>query len=588
MPKQRGRKLQDFQSLATLLPEGTISTELASAGEGLKLPQLNQSPLLQLKVEDFKTDPKNRDLPEPIFVQAIEAEKGCQAIYDYLDQRLQQLADKIVKVEFSWRLRVGGLPGFRDLLLPAMHPVYGVPYIPASSIKGVVRAWAEQQDAEIQAQVKDMFGYLNMSSNASQEDSASIGKIQFLDAFPTAQCLSLDLANPQWHWDKDNVLYNPEPHALLSLNNVTLLIGIKVTGRGSQQDIATVEEWIRAAMKLGIGSRVSAGYGRARGELILTDTTSIHEFSLWSQGMYGINTNNPELRTVAMRGVLRYWFRAVALGLFDPQTVKTLESRLFGTLEPKAICGSLRVSLASVTSSGNDVMTVTGKIQLEANTALELHLAQSLLKLAFSLSGVGRGSRRPLHWNNNRLRGCHWELTELNLAMSTSDWQQLLTTVMDTMKSVQKSLPDCGSSSARIIQSDKRSQDVLNQRAHVYLIKCEGVKHPKAVKESEWRNIGAKYQVIGEGLQLLYSNPKYKGKSMGNPGNPNVGGAVTREDVSIPSYVLIKSIFPSEGKPYQVVTIFDVDGHSDRAAFADAVKVKGGIMVWPLPQQSRQ
>ena len=73
------------------------------------------------------------------------AERECQEIYDRFQQRTEMLTEKqginfIAK--FPWRLRVGGNRGFRELLLPVFHPVFVIPYIPASSLKGAARAWA--------------------------------------------------------------------------------------------------------------------------------------------------------------------------------------------------------------------------------------------------------------------------------------------------------------------------------------------------------------------------------------------------------------------------------------------------------------
>jgi CRISPR-associated protein Cmr6 len=587
--KERNAGLQGLQALQLLkadLPELMDTAQEEQVG----FPQLVKSPLQELKLCHFEIDGKDRELPESIFNQAIMAEENLAPLYEYLGQRIKQLADVTLTVVFPWRLRVGGLPGFRDLLLPAMHPVYGVPYVPASSIKGVVRAWAKQQDDAIKGQVNDVFGYIDGNS---KDDPGSIGKVQFFDAFPSAKCLDKDMANPQWHWSEQGVTYDPQPHVLLSLQNTTLTIGLKTTGRGTPTDVKLVEKWLREALKLGIGSRVSAGYGRSRGQ-INSPLTSEHSFELWSQGMYGATPpmkangykkEDVEFRPSAIRGVLRYWFRAIGLGLYDAETVKMLEGKLFGTIQPTAVRGSLRISIDAEEKS-YDPLHVSGKIRLETSSEEDLKFAQALLSVAFSLSGFGRGSRRPLHWNTNQLRGCHGELGDTPMAMDRVPWRQMLEDARSALKILVEDDEELKPNAPSIYRIQDRTQDVLNESAHIYLLKCGKVKHPKVVKSDEWRSIGSSYHVTGEGLQLLYSSGDYKGRSSDRdglkPGNPNVGGAVNREDGSIPSYILIKSIFPAVGDPYQVVTVFDVDGHADRAAFANAIKGKGGLKVWPL------
>jgi CRISPR-associated protein Cmr6 len=268
MANQKPRKsgLEALEQFRGLVPIGEDAE--ADTQESLEYPYLNCSPLQVLKQTSFRKD-KDRELPDPIFEKTIAAEKNVAVLYDYLSQKLEALADKTLKIKFPWRLRVGGLPGFRELLLPAMHPVYGVPYVPASSLKGVVRAWAEQQGEPIRSQVRSMLGYLDMDA---KENAASLGKVQFLDAFPTGTCLSIDVANPQWHWPKEGtppsalkVEFKPEPHSLLSLNDPTLHIGLKATRLGSKEHAEIVATWVEEALKSGLGSRLSAGYGYANG-----------------------------------------------------------------------------------------------------------------------------------------------------------------------------------------------------------------------------------------------------------------------------------------------------------------------------------
>ncbi|MFO5474817.1 MAG: RAMP superfamily CRISPR-associated protein, partial [Dolichospermum sp.] len=127
-----------------------------------------------------------------ILRETVAAEQGCNQIYTKLYQRTLQLAngkENTVSVSFNWRMRIGGTRGFRELLLPVLHPIFGIPYIPASTLKGAARAWARKNDAP--ARVQELLGMLNGRN-------AKAAKIEFLDAFPTKHCLSIDVATPQW------------------------------------------------------------------------------------------------------------------------------------------------------------------------------------------------------------------------------------------------------------------------------------------------------------------------------------------------------------------------------------------------------
>ncbi|MGB3296627.1 MAG: RAMP superfamily CRISPR-associated protein, partial [Phormidesmis sp.] len=291
-----------------------------------------KSPLQKLIFAACQTDDERTDALKKT---AYEEKSSCDSLYKALTARTESLADKTVSATFPWRLKVGGLRGFQELLLPAFHPVYGIPYVPSSSLKGMLKGWAKKALPEESEKIREIFGYLE------GEESAT-ARVQILDAFPTKPCLSTDIANPQWHWDSNQqVKYKPEPHPMLSMRDVTLVIGLKRTSLGRAEDVITACTWLeKALLTEGLGGRVSAGYGRAQKVNKKQRTASspryvasTHPFELWSEGMYGISTKDPEFRTVSVRGILRYWFRAFALGLYSPQACQALENNFFGSLE---------------------------------------------------------------------------------------------------------------------------------------------------------------------------------------------------------------------------------------------------------------
>ncbi|QLE59755.1 RAMP superfamily CRISPR-associated protein [Nostoc sp. TCL26-01] len=546
-----------------------------------------ESPLQVLKFEELDKDAKDIKL---VLKDVKQAEETCEPIYKCLLERIKTLAHETLEVEFPWRLRVGGMRGFQDLLLPALHPVYGVPYIPASSLKGAIKAWAKKNPDKVKvADIDRTLGYL-------EGDEASIGTVQILDAFPTQPCLSLDIANPQWKWEGEKVKYGAVPHHLLSMEKPKLVIGIALTSRNlkHQDDVQIVKQWLQQALLEGIGSRVSTGYGRLNFDTSLR-YQSQHEFQLWTQGMYGFEpptkANNykgiPEFRPTAIRGMLRYWFRAIALGIYSPQECKTLEGKLFGTLEgklsgdvkPRAIEGSYRmgVNWQEIKGNGSTIPDFyKGNIILEAKEQQHLELIEKILQLSSHLAGIGRGARRPLHRNNGRLRGCYWQLSNFQLIANTEVWQQHLSKINNLFQEVQA--PQQSPRDGEPGTPKARYQDVLNENAHIYLVPCSGMTHPRSIRD--WSLNGSTLAVLGQALELLYSSNRYKGERETSKGvlegNPWVGGKL-----EIPSFVVIKSNFPSDKRAYQVVTIFGVN-NSDRQLFANELKkLNGAILVYP-------
>ena len=575
--------------------------------ESWDMPTGKQIPLQVLKLDDsvqrHYQQMSDDERMQSLLKATALADQDWQPLYTALCSRVKSLATvletdesgkinrSIVVADFPGYTRVGGLPGFRERLLPVMHPIYGIPYIPASSIKGTLRSWARSTG---QQDIDRLLGYL-------KGNTAAIAAVQILDAFPMQPCLKADVATPQWKWDGESVKYGPAPHQLLSLENLKLQIGLQKTSRGTIEDVRTVLGWLREALLSdGLGSRTSAGYGRA--SIVDGNTSpsirtgdrviSRHKFEFWSQGMYGLTPpsqgnhyqGETEFRTTAVRGMLRYWFRAVAIGLFPPAHCQTLEHILFGTLEPKARHGHVRISVSHLEDTPGDQRTphhVSGTIVLEARTKAELTLLQQLLCLATHLGGIGRGSRRPLHINqdgNRRdLRGCYWQLTEtaMQLAADVAKWNQLLNDLrthfatvkeqafanleleelreLERFRAVGKGSP--GSSEGN------RLQDVLNSDTRIYLLKTQTVKLPSTPGWDEPRYRGA-------ALEFFYSSG-YKGVNQARQGNAEVGGKL-----GTPSFVWISSNHLRDAEQaYQVITVFGAN-QSDRAEFCRKLEEK--------------
>jgi CRISPR-associated protein Cmr6 len=113
---------------------------------------------------------------------------------DYCDRlkRLNQRTEVIAgqgntfEVKCPWRIRVGGHRGPESILLPAFDAL-GMPYIPASTLRGIARTQAIREIvtskkinwSAAEQQVARYFGSIE-ANNA--EDCA--GKVVFVDAYP--------------------------------------------------------------------------------------------------------------------------------------------------------------------------------------------------------------------------------------------------------------------------------------------------------------------------------------------------------------------------------------------------------------------
>lgn len=163
------------------------------------------------------------------------------------------------------------------------HPTLGVPYLPASSVKGLVRGWIEWNGTGHQhhADLKNWFG-----SQTKSEVSEQAGWFIFFDALPTVPVqLAADVMTP--HYDKwyeqggdatkntdaDTVpadWHSPIPVTFLTVKKATFQFGIAVrTGlNGSDQAAAqaalpNVMAVLQDALEwAGAGAKTATGYGR--------------------------------------------------------------------------------------------------------------------------------------------------------------------------------------------------------------------------------------------------------------------------------------------------------------------------------------
>ena len=142
----------------------------------------------------------------------------------------------------------------------AWHPTLGTPYLPGSSIKGLVRAWAEQDAAPRPAceTVKCLLG-----------DPGEVGQVCFLDAAPIGPVrLEADVMTPHYAgWtvkEPPGDWCSPTPIPFLTTAAKTaFLFGVIPCRSVSEADLDTVGHWLNSALVwTGGGAKTAVGYGR--------------------------------------------------------------------------------------------------------------------------------------------------------------------------------------------------------------------------------------------------------------------------------------------------------------------------------------
>lgn len=166
------------------------------------------------------------------------AERHCHSI------KALNLSVLSYKGEIDWRLIVGlGNESVYDTSI-TLHHVYGIPYIPASAVKGVVRSWIiterfgrDEKEAIKDKGFCDVFGCpqkiegINSYYNEDRQ-----GKVWFFDAFPLSEPkIDVDIMNPHYmpYYNGDEPpadYHDPKPIPFLTVEKglkLRFLFGIK-------------------------------------------------------------------------------------------------------------------------------------------------------------------------------------------------------------------------------------------------------------------------------------------------------------------------------------------------------------------------
>lgn len=428
-------------------------------------------------------------------------------------------------------------------------------YVPAASIRGIVRAWVSQYP-DLVPEMRKLLGWQNGSE-------ITAGKIEFLDAFPTeATKLTLDIVNPQQNFQVFHT-GSASPLSLYTLGDGRKKVEIKVAIRGcrgaSAEDVEIAWEWLQQALIThGVGSRTASGYGaliastgyQPKPELLKLKEGYIDktlDFTLYSQGCGGIDPKIPELRPTHWRGWLRSWCLRFFLGVMSEDNARLTVDELLGSLGKQGLV-RLRVEIdknknaRKVTESSNNPKFYkwTGSLKLSAPEHILNEIILPIIEIAGRLGGVGRGWRRPLHrfiletkyGNTDTARGCH-------LALSIDLDDKDLNKIYDDWKnSVQKYWKYPYQLDLNI-----KAEIFSPHTCAVYKVTSSN-KNPIDPKTLKWMP-GETTDTRGKGMELIY-HPAYKKKY-------NVGG-----NLSSCSWVSIKRVDGSEPEDpcQEIVCIF--------------------------------
>jgi CRISPR type III-B/RAMP module RAMP protein Cmr6 len=277
--------------------------------------RLNKVPLYTANFDILKLDGKNGKIDIPLVKNLAEQEKGLA------HQLLQESNCSTIVTTSTDRLAIGlGSASVYETNIN-LHHIYGIPFIPASSIKGIVRSWAieelntnnipenEQKEPLINAESRALqnnadfckiFGCPSDTQEVLFDDDGKPqkkeknkfktkskpvalrnqwdktkgqehqGNVIFFDAYPTAKSVIVepDIMNPHYSEYYDGKTppadyLNPVPIIFLTVARGTsfqFVIGIK--NAEHKLLLEKTKKWLEEALEnKGIGAKTAIGYG---------------------------------------------------------------------------------------------------------------------------------------------------------------------------------------------------------------------------------------------------------------------------------------------------------------------------------------
>ncbi len=182
---------------------------------------------------------------------------------------------EIILLKTDWRLAIGigNASVFENGI--TLHHVYGFPYLPASSIKGIANHYAQDmlKDENENENENEKLG----DNKVTKKDYNDIfgtekneGKIIFFDAYPQKllnNSVQPDIMNNHYqdYYTEGKApadWLSPNPVFFLTLKGVAFTFYIGIKKDADEQLLQKAKRWLESALKeKGIGAKTAVGYG---------------------------------------------------------------------------------------------------------------------------------------------------------------------------------------------------------------------------------------------------------------------------------------------------------------------------------------
>lgn len=236
-------------------------------------PCLSHNRYLQISKDTKGRDLYDSALASKLKERPVEAQAFCDkeliSIMNLANERNTSMAAGFPgSLSYSYKpgrliIGTGSSTPYGNVQMLRLHSIYGVPYLPATAIKGSIRTcWildefdGDEQRAEKNAAFRSLFG------SANDEEGGERGALVFFDIFPSTFSIGLDVQTP--HYSKGMTDdQNPTPIFFTCLVNSTFKIILACRDQRlwseNQERLEKIMDF--TFLQYGFGAKTALGYG---------------------------------------------------------------------------------------------------------------------------------------------------------------------------------------------------------------------------------------------------------------------------------------------------------------------------------------
>ena len=166
-------------------------------------------------------------------------------------------------MSLEWRLVVGlGNESIYETSV-TLHHTYGIPYIPASALKGAIRNYVIQTEFKNESKALQNSSFISIFGDKDQK-----GKVIFFDAYPVGLPeIAVDVINvhyPDYYKSsKPPADYqDPNPVFFITVKNTSFEFITGIKKKSDENVLDKAFDYLQKALtEFGIGAKTSVGYG---------------------------------------------------------------------------------------------------------------------------------------------------------------------------------------------------------------------------------------------------------------------------------------------------------------------------------------